>query len=187
MLCFCIINGLHSVNTMYKQKRDNRYWKNGKTCNQIDYILVNRKGRGSLRNSRTFPSADIRSDHHLLLANLKLKLRTNSSKLHRKPDINKLCNTLQREEYQNIIQEKWQTHMKQFPDGAYPPDDVKGEWTFMKKILQDTAMEALGIVKTQKGKEWISDNTLLHAEQRKKFKMRMNGTKDEKKHYNYLH
>lgn len=192
MLYFCTINGLHAANTIYKQKRDNRYWKwqspDGRTCNQIGYILVNRRGRGNLRNCRAFPSADIGSDHQLLLANFKLKLRrTNTVQARRKPDINKLRNTIQRNEYQNIIQEKWKTHRKQFSGGAHPLTDVEGEWTSMKKILQETAAETLGTRKTQKGKEWISDTTLLLADQRKKFKVQMTGTKEEKKHYNYLH
>lgn len=66
LLRFRTISGLHATNTKYNQKRDNRYWTwhspDGRTSNQMSYRLVNRKGRGNLRNCRAFPSSDIEPD-----------------------------------------------------------------------------------------------------------------------------
>ena len=41
----------------------------------IDHILINNKWRRCTNNSRAFPSADIGSDHQLLMANIRLKLK----------------------------------------------------------------------------------------------------------------
>jgi len=41
----------------------------------IDHILVNSKWRGSVTNARVYPSADIGSDHQLMVAKIKLKLK----------------------------------------------------------------------------------------------------------------
>ena len=43
--------------------------------NQIDYILIKRRWKSSIVNSRTLPSADIDSDHNLLYADVCLKLK----------------------------------------------------------------------------------------------------------------
>lgn len=43
--------------------------------NQIDFILINRRFRNGIKSVKTYPSADAGSDHNLLLAKVKIKLR----------------------------------------------------------------------------------------------------------------
>ena len=52
-------------------------WKSpdGSTVNQIDHILINGKWRRSLQDVRVYRGADINSDHYLVTATIKLKLR----------------------------------------------------------------------------------------------------------------
>ena len=47
--------------------------------NQIDYILTPRSFKSSIKHSstKTYPGADIKSDHDLVLCNIKLKLKSN--------------------------------------------------------------------------------------------------------------
>ncbi|VDP46133.1 unnamed protein product [Schistosoma margrebowiei] len=45
------------------------------TQNQIDHICINKKFRRMMENVRTKTAADIASDHHLLDAKMKLKLK----------------------------------------------------------------------------------------------------------------
>jgi len=47
----------------------------GVTNNQIDHILINRKWKSSLNDVRVYRNADADSDHYLLVANIKLKLK----------------------------------------------------------------------------------------------------------------
>jgi len=42
---------------------------------KIDHILISSKWRSSVTNSRAYPSADVGSDHQLLIANIRLKLK----------------------------------------------------------------------------------------------------------------
>ena len=73
LLQFCAINSLAIVNTLYKQKRTRLYtWlsPDGNTRNQIDYIIVPRDKLKVVKNCRVFNSADIGSDHSLLMAKL---------------------------------------------------------------------------------------------------------------------
>ena len=46
-----------------------------KTENKIDHICISRKFRRSLQEVRVKRGADAASDHHLLVANIKLKLK----------------------------------------------------------------------------------------------------------------
>ena len=50
---------------------------NGRDKNQIDHLMINGTWRRSLRDVRVRRGADVGSDHHLVTANLKLKLRRN--------------------------------------------------------------------------------------------------------------
>ena len=54
---------------------------------QIDYILVKQRYRNSVKNSRTYPGADANTDHNLVMANIKLKLK----KIRRAKKVRKWC------------------------------------------------------------------------------------------------
>lgn len=95
LIDFCGLNDLIITNTQFKQSKENRCWTwispNGVDRNQIDYIMISRKGRGSVRNSRAFPSADVGSDHQLVMAKIKLKLKRNyKGKRKKRADTRKL-------------------------------------------------------------------------------------------------
>ena len=47
----------------------------GRTVNQIDHFIINRKWRRSLQDVRTFRGADANSDHFLVVGKVRLKLR----------------------------------------------------------------------------------------------------------------
>lgn len=52
---------------------------NGQVCKQIDFILVplqRFKSRVNQAKTRTFPGADIGSDHNIVMTTFKLKLKT---------------------------------------------------------------------------------------------------------------
>ena len=49
------------------------------TENQIDHICISKKFRRSLQDVRVKRGADVASDHHLLTARLKLKLKKNKT------------------------------------------------------------------------------------------------------------
>ena len=75
---FCDENGFVIVNTLFKQHPRRLYtWTspNQKTRNQIDYIMVKRRWRSSCVYAKTHPGADCGSDHQLLVAGLRMKLR----------------------------------------------------------------------------------------------------------------
>ena len=48
---------------------------NGQYRNQIDYILFSQRWRSSIQSAETRPGADCGSDHELLIAKFRLKLK----------------------------------------------------------------------------------------------------------------
>ena len=76
LLQFCTINGLVITNILFCHSPKRRVtWisPDNLTMNQIDYILVRKKIKSKVKNSRTYHSADKGSDHFLVLANLSIK------------------------------------------------------------------------------------------------------------------
>ena len=59
---------------MFKQKRDSREWTwefpDRNTRNKIDFIMINSKWKSSVQGARSFPSADVASDHQLVIFKL---------------------------------------------------------------------------------------------------------------------
>ncbi len=78
LIDFCQSNDLIVGNTFLKQ-HPRRLWTwrspGDNVRNQIDYILIKRRWRSSLLSVKTRPGAYCGSDHQLLVAQLKLKLR----------------------------------------------------------------------------------------------------------------
>ena len=71
-------NTLDIANTLFQQHKKWPYpWTSsgGQYWNQIDYIPCNRRWRSSIESAKTRPGADCGSDHELLIAKFRLKLK----------------------------------------------------------------------------------------------------------------
>ncbi|VDP04553.1 unnamed protein product, partial [Schistosoma margrebowiei] len=76
----CAFNKLVIGGTIFPHKRIHKAtWISPAhtTENQIDHICINKKFRRTMEDVRTRRGADVASDHHLVVANLKLKLNKN--------------------------------------------------------------------------------------------------------------
>ncbi|XP_069975968.1 craniofacial development protein 2-like [Penaeus vannamei] len=87
LLEFCKLNNLVVANTFGKHKTSRRVtWiaPDGTTRNQIDFILLDRRCKSCIKvnKTRSFPGADIGSDHNLLMMTMKLKIK----KVRRQPN-----------------------------------------------------------------------------------------------------
>ena len=74
---FCQENALVIANTLFQQHNRRLYkWTTlGQYRNQIDYILWSQRWRSSIQSAKTRPEADCGSDHELLIAKFRLKLK----------------------------------------------------------------------------------------------------------------
>ena len=78
MFCdFCASNGLVIGRTLFPHKKSHKLtWRSpdGTSVNQIDHVAICRTWRSSLQDTRVKRSADVGSDHHLVVAEVKMKL-----------------------------------------------------------------------------------------------------------------
>ena len=75
---FCQENTLVIANTLFQQHKRRLYtWPSpdGQHWNQTDYILCSKKWRSTIQSAKTRPGADCGSDHELLIAKFRLKLK----------------------------------------------------------------------------------------------------------------
>ena len=75
---FCQENTLVIANTLFQQHKRRLYTRtspDGQYRNQIDYILCSQRWRSSIQSAKTRPGADCGSDHELLIAKFRLKLK----------------------------------------------------------------------------------------------------------------
>ena len=75
---FCQENALVIANTIFQQHKRRLYtWTSldGQYRNQLDYILCSQRWRSSIQSAKTRPGADCGSDHELLIAKFRLKLK----------------------------------------------------------------------------------------------------------------
>ena len=75
---FCKENALVTANTLFQQHKRRLYpWTSpdGQHQNQIDYILCSQRWRSSIQSAKTRPGPDCGSDHELLIAKFRSKLK----------------------------------------------------------------------------------------------------------------
>ena len=114
LLEFATVHNLYICNTRFQHK-PNRKWTwaspDGIHKNMIDLILIQKRWKTSVTNCRTFQSADISSDHSLVLCNIKLHLK----KMYKKPqqccrvDVNRLRDEKIRQSYSATLMKNMET------------------------------------------------------------------------------
>ena len=75
---FCQENTLDIANTLFQQHKRRLYtWTStdGQHQNQIDYVLCSQKWRSSIESAKIRLGADCGSDHEVLIATFRLKLK----------------------------------------------------------------------------------------------------------------
>ena len=78
LIVFCQENTLVIANTLFQQPKRRLYTWTSPDCQyeyQIDYVLCSQKWRRSVQSAKTIPGADCGSDHELLIAKFRLKLK----------------------------------------------------------------------------------------------------------------
>ena len=124
----------------------------GKTKNQIDHITISRKWKRSLHNVRVKRGAAAASDHHLVVAKLKIKLNTYNDQVARpshKYNVHSLKVKSEAEKFKIELKNRFSV-LSQLPE-----EPVKEHWNSLREIQTTTCKTVLG-KKNRKHKEWLS-------------------------------
>jgi len=167
LIDFCASNALTVANSMFLHHPRRKYtWlsPDGNTRNQIDYILINSRWQSSIINARTFPGADCGSDHQLLVALLRLRLK----------NIRKSTDTVTRFDLENLSSGQYTVAVEnRFSALSSESEELTPEerWEKVKHIILDSAQQTLGVKKCNAKHRWIQQDTLDMIEQRRKVKV----------------
>jgi hypothetical protein len=168
LLEFARYNDLVLANTLHDHKPSRRatwHAPNGIVRNQIDYILISKRvASGVITNkTRTFPGADIGSDHDLVMMSMKLKLKKQQKKSNCriKFDVDKLRDTDILSEFQANIRGKFAPLLL-----LDDPQDLANE---MMEKMNEAAEEVLGRKRSIK-QPWVTAETLKLCDKRREKK-----------------
>jgi len=171
---FCANNELAIGGTLFPHRRIHKAtWvsPDHQTENQIDHVLVQRRWRSSLQDVKARRGADIASDHHLVVAKLKMKL--SARKKQRNPrirfDVKKLRTKETRETFQITLRNRFEVLREEDNEG----ESVENTWSTLKHAIVEACEENLGRPPPNR-KPWIKDETWQKVEERKKLKQDLN-------------
>ena len=186
LLEFAMSHRLTLANTLHphKQSRTTTWHSpNGQTHNQIDYILVPQRFKSSINkaNTRTFPGADIGSDHDLVMSTLKLKLK--AKRCPKNPrirfDLEKLKDPKIADVFQAQVGGK-------FAALQILDKDVDTLANGIKDVLLTTAEEVLGRER-KKIQPWITNEVLDLCDKRRALRPKKFLTDETRAEYKKAH
>ena len=182
LVSFCTANNLIIGGTKFKHKDIHKYtWTSPdrKYRNQIDHIMIGRNKGNSLLDVRTFRGADIGSDHQLVLATVKLKLKAKIKREHLiRYDTQKLLDLDIKAEFNLECRNRFailetlndDEHIEQLNEVEEQREVINNRWRDVKEVYQGAATEILGRARTVRRK-WISNETWNIIQRRKKQKI----------------
>ncbi|VDP38347.1 unnamed protein product [Schistosoma curassoni] len=143
------------------------------TDKKMDHILINKKFRRTMEDVRTKRGTDVASDHHLVVANLKLKLKKNwttGQTALQGFNTDFLRDTNKFNEYKIALNNRFQALQDLLNEEETTMED---NWKGIKEALTSTCQEVLGLKKHHHD-EWISMETLHKIQERKNKKTTIN-------------
>lgn len=167
LLELCRSHELVIANTYFQRKTIHQYtWysNDGRTKKMIDYVIISKRWRSSLKNCRTYRSAELgNADHRLVCADVQLRLHAQRSE--RKPvaaDIGKLKEPYTRQKYSVEISNRFEL--------LGTLNNSEDAWKYFKSQTSEAAQLVLGKRSFPK-KSWLTDETLQVIEQRRRARL----------------
>ena len=167
---FCEERELALINTWFKKHSGSLYtWKSpdGLSRNQIDYIVIDQNWKTIITDCTTYPGADCDTNHHLLVATTKRRLRK-MYKEAKPPKLN--MDTLKGDKakvFAVTVTNRF-TMLTEIKE-EITPDAL---WKTMKTAFMESFKVTVGYKKLEKQKSWITTQTveLIKEKQTMKYK-----------------
>ena len=129
-------------------------YPDGKTHNQIDHILINRRRQSSMLDVRSFRGADCDTDHYLVVAKVRERLAVSKQAAQNldgeKFNLRKLKDLEVKKQYQIEITSRFAALGNISDDG-----DINRAWENIKENIKTSAKESLGLHEVKQHQPWF--------------------------------
>ena len=183
LLEFCFANDLFVTNTGFRHHiiRRKTTWisPDGRTKNEIDYILIRSRFKSSALNCRAYPKADCGSDHNLVAARLRLRFTAKKAITTTRKvrwNVDKLWEEEQHEVYNEEL-----AHVLRNTQSDL--STIDNQWETIKTTITTAAKVTIGKREMTAKQKWITPRTLELMEERKQLKPLITRSQEDKKRY----
>jgi hypothetical protein len=179
LLEFCEVYYLGIANTWFEHPSRRKYtWRSpGDICrNQIDFIMIKNRFRNSIKQCKTYPGADIGSDHNPVVAKIQIKLKKVQSTQQPKSrtyDVAQLQSSDFRSKYTLEVKNRYEVLMnetlEQYSEET-PNEKIENKWLCLKNSIKQTNHTCLLPKERKARKPWMTDEILNMMDQRRALK-----------------
>ena len=138
----------------------------GKTHNQIDHMLIDRRWHSSILDVRSFRGADCDTDHYLVVAKVEERLAVSKQAAQKfdgeRFNLRKLNDLQVRKQYQIGITNRF-TALENLRD----EEDINMAWENIKENIKISVKRNLGLHDLNQRKQWLDKACLGFSDQRK--------------------
>lgn len=120
-----------------------------KTYTQIDHVLISKRKRTDLTDVRTYRGANADTDHFLVVAKIRQKIKRNIKRIPKKWDLKKFESHNKKVEYAALMNELL-SHQN---DKA---QNIQQDWQQIKDTVNNVANEIIGTIKGV-NKQWFNE------------------------------
>ena len=166
---WCEENNQMIVNTWFQKHPRKLYtWKSpdNNYRNQIDYITINKRFRNSIIDCKTYPGADIDSDHNPVVAVTRLRLK-NIQRSKREPqrDLKQLKKEDIKQRYSVAVQNRYEALSEEINGG-----EIEKEWICLQRAYVEGVEEIIPRKERRARKAWMTEDILDLMEKRRECK-----------------
>ncbi|XP_012943709.1 uncharacterized protein LOC101861615 [Aplysia californica] len=173
---FCALNNLVIGGTLFPHRTIHKLtwnYPNGRDKNQIDHLVIGGMWRRSLQDVKVRRGADVGSDHHLVTARIKLKLKKTFTReaTRTRFNVHTLNDGNVRSAFRLELKNRFQA-LQDLEETTPNTDEVNTQWKHIVEAYTENSKTCLGVKKKNANKEWIQQGTWTTIEERREIKKR---------------